>query len=128
MLFLSFFQKADTGSEKISGIILSVLTIGILLITFKIQKFLKSEFDFDFNFERKVAFYEPIVTIVLLVVHSNLFAIVKHEMIDQNTRIIRVITKDNTLDSLKYLGKTNNEFLSLGNLLALKVNSTRLTL
>ncbi|MFN7793692.1 MAG: hypothetical protein ACK5NM_14200, partial [Cyclobacteriaceae bacterium] len=84
MLFLSFFQKADTGSEKISGIILSVLTIGILLITFKIQKFLKSEFDFDFNFERKVAFYEPIVTIVLLVVHSNLFAIVKHEMIDQN--------------------------------------------
>jgi hypothetical protein len=110
MLYLAFFDRSEMLVEVLSGVVLSIVTIGIMWAVFKSPDFLMEVFNFRFTIERRIAFFIPTISFAVLIVHSSLSSFAKQSIVEADTRNVTAIVGNQKIDSLKYLGKTNEEF------------------
>lgn len=106
MLYTAFFGSVNVTGEWISAIILSALVGSCLLIACKNLK----ELQIEFGLERRIISYTIFLSLTLFFFHSTLQGIMNQEWVAQDNRRVTVKTKIETIDSLKFLGKTSQAY------------------
>lgn len=115
MLLAAFFEDVDSSQKVFSAGVFSIVVVFTLVITIKADKLLKDYFDFMPSLERQLRFYLPTMALMLLFVHSSLYAFDQKDKVEMDNRLVSVTTNSRSYAGLKYLGKTKTVFFFLQN-------------